>query len=117
MKLTGWNDIPRGYGASFETKAAPLWLRVLYATPFVDRFAYPLLVRRGLGVLTPHPGASMADRDEVTGGWRIEVSSPYALVNQFTADVRLWPFRHVSAVQMLGVRKWWRYRRRRQPRN
>ncbi len=49
MKLAGWNDIPWGYAARFDTASAPVWLRILYATPFLDRFAYPQLVSRGLG--------------------------------------------------------------------
>ncbi len=72
MRLAGWNDIPAGYGARFDTASAPTWLRLLYATSFVDRFAYPLLVRRGLGFLTPHPGLSVTQLDLVTGGWRLE---------------------------------------------
>lgn len=72
VRLAGWNDIPRGYGARFEVERAPLWLRVLFATPFVDRFAYPLLVRRGLGVLGPHPGFPVDRLGPVPDGWRVE---------------------------------------------
>ena len=57
MRLDGWNHVPDGYGATFDRTGAPLWLRVLVRTPFVDRFGYPLLVRRGLGQLHAHPGA------------------------------------------------------------
>lgn len=71
MRLTGWNNIPTGYGARFEVRRAPWRLRVLYATPFLDRFAYPLLVRRGLGVLTPHPGWDGAERATITGNWQV----------------------------------------------
>jgi len=55
MRLEGWNAIQSGYGATFDVGAAPWWLRLLFQTPFVDPFAYPLLVKRGLGVLSPHP--------------------------------------------------------------
>ncbi|MDQ6875271.1 MAG: hypothetical protein M3042_09465 [Actinomycetota bacterium] len=72
MRLTGWNQIPHGYGARFDTAGAPWWLRALNAAPFVDRFSYPLLVRRGLGTLTPHPGWPTSDREPVTGGWRVD---------------------------------------------
>ncbi len=73
MRLAGWNDIPRGYGARFDTASAPAWLQILSATPFLDRFAYPLLVHRGLGFLTPHPGWPATKFAPVTGGWRLEV--------------------------------------------
>jgi hypothetical protein len=43
-------NIPEGYGATFDVASAPLWLRVWFTTPFVDRFAYPLLVKRGFGI-------------------------------------------------------------------
>ncbi len=70
VRLTGWNVLPAGYGARFDTAAAPLWLRLLYRTPVVDRFAHPLLVRRGLGLLTPHPHWPEGERGPVSGGWR-----------------------------------------------
>ena len=72
MRLDGWNAIPNGYGAHFDVGAAPWWLRVLFQTPFVDRFAYPLLVRRGLGVLSPHPGWPPERLGLVPNGWRLD---------------------------------------------
>jgi hypothetical protein len=72
VKLTGWNDIPQGYGATFEVARAPAWLRMLYSTPFIDRFAHPLLVRRGLGVLRPSPSWPPERLGPVEGGWRVE---------------------------------------------
>jgi hypothetical protein len=71
MRLEGWNHIPLGYSARFELDAAPRWLRVWFHTPFVDRFAYPLAVRRGFGVLHPHPGWPADEREDVPAGWRV----------------------------------------------
>lgn len=71
MRLEGWNHVPEGYGASFDLRSAPLWLRAWFRAPFLDRFAYPLLVRRGLGYLTPHPGVPPEEREEVPDGWRV----------------------------------------------
>ena len=70
MLLPGWNDVPLGYGARFEVSSAPVWLCVLFGTPFVDRFAHPLLVQCGRGVLTPHPGWPQEQAGKVDGGWR-----------------------------------------------
>jgi len=71
--LEGWNVLPRGYGARFDAQAATLWLRLLVGTPFLDRFAYPLLVRRGHAYLTPFPALNSADRDPFpSGGWQLE---------------------------------------------
>lgn len=71
--MDGWNVIPKGYGARFETQTAPFWLRLLFGTPFLDRFAYSLLVRRGQAYLSPHPGWNEGERDPVPSvGWRLE---------------------------------------------
>ena len=70
MRLEGWSHVPAGYAADFDVRAAPVWLRLWCRTPFLDRFAYPRLVERGLGYLTPHPGVAPADREQVGGGWR-----------------------------------------------
>jgi hypothetical protein len=72
MDLPGWNVIPQGYGARFDVAAAPLWLRTFFRTPLIDRFAYPLMVRRGYGYLAPSP-ARARNRDPFpSGGWRLE---------------------------------------------
>lgn len=71
MTLEGWNHVPRGYGADFDIAAASWWLRLWFRTPFVDRYAYPRLVRRGHGYLTPDLGCPAADRERVNAGWRV----------------------------------------------
>ena len=71
MRLEGWNHVPRGYAADFEVRAAPAWLRAWFRTPFLDRFAYPRMVERGVGYLVPQPGVAPADREVVTSGWRV----------------------------------------------
>jgi hypothetical protein len=68
VKLEGWNSIPDGYGASFDLQAAPIWLRIWFRTPFVDRFAYPVMVRRGYAYLRPMPGHHLGP---VSEGWKI----------------------------------------------
>jgi hypothetical protein len=70
--LEGWSRIPAGYGATFELAKAPFWLRVWFNAPFVDRFAYPVVVSRGYGRLHPHPGIAPEDREQVGPGWRID---------------------------------------------
>lgn len=73
VKLDGWNVMPRGYGVRFDVDAAPLWLRVFFRTPFIDRFAYPLMVRRGHAYLAPFPESDgLRDPFPLTGGWRLE---------------------------------------------
>lgn len=72
MRLEGGNQISAGYGARFDVNASPLWLRALFNTPFLDRFAYPLLVRRGHGYLKPSPGMAPQGLGDVPAGWRID---------------------------------------------
>jgi len=74
VKLDGWNFVPRGYGLGWEAAKLPLLLRVLIRTPFIDRFAYPMMVRQGLAWLKPHPGWEEADRAPVPPGWRVDRS-------------------------------------------
>jgi len=75
VRLEGWNHVPRGYGASFDTGSAPWWLRAWFRTPFVDRFAYPVLVKRGLGWLTAFPMSPGEVREPVAKGWRVRPDS------------------------------------------
>lgn len=69
MKLDGWNYIPRGFGLQWDLTDAPLWLRAWFHFPFIDRFAYPLVVHRGFAWLTAHDPRD-TDREEVPPGWR-----------------------------------------------
>jgi hypothetical protein len=71
VTLEGWDHVPHGYGADFDVASAPWWLRTWFGVPFVDRYAYPQLVRRGLGYLTPSPGCPDDEREPVRGGWRL----------------------------------------------
>jgi hypothetical protein len=74
MRLNGWNYIPHGYGMSVDIAGAPRWLRLLFRTPFLDRFAYPALVRRGHAWLTPGPTVD-SERDAVPAGWQVRPES------------------------------------------
>jgi len=71
MKLDGWNYIPRGYGMQWDLSDAPLWLRAWFRFPFLDRFAYPVVVHRGFAWLSPHHASDEGDREQVPPGWRI----------------------------------------------
>ncbi len=70
MRLVGWNEIPDGYGSWFDISRAPLWLQLWFRTPVLDKFAYPVAVRRGFGYLTPEPGLppDSSARSDLGGG-------------------------------------------------
>ena len=72
MRLDGWNYIPKGYGLGWDLREAPLWLRFWFRTPFLDRFAYPVVIRRGFAWLNPHPWWREEDRERVPSGWCVE---------------------------------------------
>ena len=41
MRIDGCNDVPRGYALAWDLERASTWLRVWFATPVLDRFAFP----------------------------------------------------------------------------
>lgn len=46
--IRGWNDIPAGYVQEEDFHLAPVWLRVMARIKFVEKFAYPIAVKKGL---------------------------------------------------------------------
>jgi hypothetical protein len=76
VTLEGWDHVPLGYGAQFDVASAPWWLRLWFHLPFLDRFAYPLLVQRGFGYLVPSRDWPAERREPVTGGWRVRELGP-----------------------------------------
>ena len=73
VRLAGWNWIPGGYELRWERAAAPWWLRAWFVTPFIDRFAYPVMIRRGYAWLVPDPGQP---RHPVPAGWSVREAEP-----------------------------------------
>jgi hypothetical protein len=73
MRLEGWNTMPDGYGSRFEINRAPLWLRLWFRTPVLDKFAYPVAVRRGFGYLTAQPEWPAEMLGQVGPGWRMNL--------------------------------------------
>ena len=71
VTLEGWDHVPRGYGADFVLDDAPWWLRLWFRIPFIDRYAYPKVVARGHGFLTPHPYCDEAELEAPGPGWRV----------------------------------------------
>lgn len=71
MNLVGWNVLPDNCSVEFIFEEGPTWLKVLALTPFLDRFAYPIAVKRGLGFLW----SSTLSEEEIleleSWGWNI----------------------------------------------
>lgn len=73
MKLLGWNSIPDGYGVVVRLDDSPNWLRFWFHTPYIDRFAYPVMVRRGFARLVPQPGTPGEDLARLhRAGWQVD---------------------------------------------
>lgn len=51
MNLLGWNVLPAGCVVEFKFEDGPRWLEILALIPYFERFAYPIAVKRGLGIL------------------------------------------------------------------
>ena len=69
VRIDGWNNVPEGYGLTWDLSYAPVWLRVWFRIPILDRFAYPQLIRRRFAWLTPHPYWPEGKRGPVPPGW------------------------------------------------
>ena len=76
MQFSGWNHIPQGYGLKWDLRTAPVWLQCLRVTPFFDRLAYPVMVRRQFAYLVPHENWPPDERDEVPPGWVVRDPEP-----------------------------------------
>lgn len=56
MRLDGRNNAQKGYGARFDLAFALWWLRAMYRTPLIDRYAHHLLARSDQA--SSHPSAT-----------------------------------------------------------
>ncbi len=61
---------------SWDMTRAPVWLRVWRLIPFIDRFAYPVMVRRHVAYLVPEPAWPEGERDPVPVGWLVVAAQP-----------------------------------------
>lgn len=72
MELLGWNLLPDDSAVEFKFEEGPTWLKILALTPYLERFAYPAAVKRGLGILWSNSlGQGKKEALESTG-WKIE---------------------------------------------
>jgi len=72
MNLLGWNVLPDDCMAEFKFEDGPRWLKVLALTPYFDRFAYPIAVKRGLGILWSAK-VSQSERETLESlGWILQ---------------------------------------------
>ena len=53
MFLAGWNEYFDEFEVEFRFDLAPRWLRLLSRTVLLERYAYPIALKRGFGYLWP----------------------------------------------------------------
>lgn len=69
--LTGWDYVPDGYAAEFRWSDAPVFIRAWRHIPFIDRFAYVYMVKRGHVYLRPHEIRITGGVDRVAPPWKV----------------------------------------------
>jgi hypothetical protein len=69
VNLVGWNIIPANCSAEVEFENAPTWLKALALTPYFERFAYPIAVRKGFGVIWAENMGETEIQDLERRGW------------------------------------------------
>lgn len=72
MNLLGWNVLPDDCVAEIKFDYGPNWLKVLALTPYFERFAYPIAVRRGLGILWSTTFSESQREALETSGWILQ---------------------------------------------
>ncbi len=51
MDILGWDILPEKCEIEFRFEEGPVWLRLMALTPFFEKFAYPIAIRRHIAYL------------------------------------------------------------------
>jgi len=89
MTLKPWSEIPADFYPEFNFHRGPLWLRVLARTPVLDRYAYPIAMKKGLCDLWPTNEQASLDDDFARGNWIIKDHPKNRLDRWFEGSVAL----------------------------
>lgn len=66
-----WHQFPANFRPEFNFHKGPFWLRALARTPILERFAYPIAMKKGLCELWPSSSESILDPNFDATGWVI----------------------------------------------
>jgi hypothetical protein len=76
MSRTGWDDASLNLVTEIDFKSSPFWVRLLALTPVVEKYAYPVAVRRGFGTIWISKD-SVVDIDIfLAQGWKVKIGEP-----------------------------------------
>ena len=76
MSLVGWNDSSIDFYTEIDFKSAPSWIRFLALTPVLEKYAYPVAVRRGFGTIWISEDSARDIDVYLVQGWQIKVGEP-----------------------------------------
>lgn len=76
MSLAGWDDASLNSVTEINFKSAPLWVRLLALTPVVEKFAYPIAVRRGFGTIWISDDSVVDINFFLAQGWKVKIGEP-----------------------------------------
>ena len=76
MSLVGWNDSSLDFYTEIDFKSAPSWIRFLALTPVLEKYAYPVAVRRGFGTIWISENSATDIDVYVFQGWQVKVGEP-----------------------------------------
>ncbi|TRZ86819.1 MAG: hypothetical protein D4R83_03945 [Streptomycetaceae bacterium] len=113
MSIEGWDHIPDGFDAEFQFDEANRWLRYLALTPYFERFAYPIAIKRGFARLWPTGEPQDTNIEILEKGWMIQerektnqeflIEGSLAILSDFK-PTRLWEFIHKQRKLFLSER-------------
>jgi len=76
MSIVGWNDASINSVTEIDFKSSPLWIRLLALTPVVEKFAYPIAVRRGYGTIWISNDSAIDVDIFKSQGWQVKNGEP-----------------------------------------
>jgi hypothetical protein len=76
MSLVGWNDSSLDFYTEIDFKSTPSWIRLLALTPVVEKYAYPVAVRRGFGTIWISRDSGVDIDIFLAQGWLVESGEP-----------------------------------------
>lgn len=76
MSIVGWNDASINSLNEIDFKSSPFWIRLLALTPVVEKYAYPIAVRRGFGTIWISNDSAIDTDIFISQGWQIKNGEP-----------------------------------------
>jgi hypothetical protein len=76
MSLVGWDDASLNSVTEIDFKSSPFWVRLLALTPVIEKYAYPVAVRRGFGTIWISKESEIDVDLLLAQGWQVKFGEP-----------------------------------------